>query len=333
MRSLIRFIDSANAPIDFKTAKSDPFFWSCYVTWLGTQGCTGKTARSYLSGIQTAFAELGSMVSPLRMTLVNRTLKGLRRQPRSKPISPRLPITVSILSKLATHFNSSDHEDRTIWAMMTLATYGFLRCGEVTSNPNDALRFPRVIDWRYSKKDLSLGAFHLPISKTDAGHTGTDVHVAGNKSPTCPVAAMHAMLSNSPFPVSSSSPLFTLDGSKSVSRFVFLKRVRRKLKRGGFNAKDFSGHSFRRGGAQSAYDSGLSIDEIQLVGRWKSIQVAHKYFGFTRQKLQALSTNMANAKPSNPLRFELLHPDEGDREEGHLFGRPSRGFGGHRYPN
>lgn len=336
MKSLIRFIDSAHSPIDFKVAREDPFFWSCYVAWIGEKGNTEKTARSYLSGIQTVFAEMGSHLSPppLRMTLVTRALKGLSRQPRSKPVSPRLPITVAILSKLTCHFNYSKHEDRTIWAMMTLATYGLLRCGEITSNPIDSLRFPRVIHWRVNQS-LSFGSFHLPISKSDTGHTGTDIFVAGNKTPTCPTSAMHSMLTKSPFKLRPSDPLFTLDGDTPISRYVFLKRVRRKLSKGGYNPKNFSGHSFRRGGAQSAFDSGLSIDEIQLVGRWKQVQVAHKYFGFTREKLQKLSADMASTPTSRPLKFELLHPDEEARREEHrtLFGRPAGGFGGHRYSN
>ena len=211
MRSLIRFIDSAHSPVDFKVARDDPFFWSCYVAWIGQEGNTEKTAHTYLSGIQTAFAEMGCHVNPLRMTLVKRALKGLKRQPRSKPSPLRLPITVSILSKLAPLFDESSHEDRTIWAMMTLATYGFLRCGEFTSNPNDARRFPRSMDWRASA-DLNLGAIHLPTSKTDVGHTGTTIFVAGNRSATCPVAAMHSMLTKSPFSFQPTDPLFTRDG-------------------------------------------------------------------------------------------------------------------------
>ena len=72
MRSLNRFISTASPPIDFEKVKLDPFFWGCYVAWIGEAGNCADTARLYLSGIQTLFAELGLAIYPLRMTLVKR---------------------------------------------------------------------------------------------------------------------------------------------------------------------------------------------------------------------------------------------------------------------
>ena len=308
MRSLNRFLDTASPTLDFDKNRDDPFLWACYVAWIAKCGNCADTARFYLTGMQTLFSEIGIIIKPLSMPLVKRTLKGLQREPRSTKPAPKRPITVPVLHHILPSFSFSSHEDRTIWAMMSLATYGLLRCGEVTLKPKGE-SFPLLSDWKVSD-DKSLASYYLPTSKSDTNHLGTTIYVASNSSPSCPVSAMHQMITRLPFTAHHSSPLFSLDGYHPISRYVFLKRVRKHLTVSGFNAEEFSGHSFRRGGAQSAYDTGLTIDDLQLLGRWRQPQVAQRYYRFTQQRLSALSHKMATISASNPLRFELLIKDK-----------------------
>lgn len=238
------------------------------------------------------------------MPLVKRALTGLRREDKPKK-NPKLPITVAVLTHLFPYINPSSHTDRTMWAMMTLATYGLLRCGEITQDSHDNSRFPLRQHWTVAPDGI-LAHYYLPRSKADRLRDGTTIFVAANGSQTCPVAAMQKMLFNSRFPTSPASPLFSIDGRKPVTRYSFLKYTRALLSKAGYKPDSFSGHSFRRGGAQTAFDSGLSLDEIQLIGRWKNADIARRYFGFTFHRLHALSTSMAKSHPSRPLRFEAL---------------------------
>ena len=98
---------------------------------------------------------------------------------------------------------------------------------------------------------------------------------------------MQSMLAGAPFPAHQTTPLFSLDGRKPLTRYAFLKHTKLLLSLAGYKPELFSGHSFRRGGAQTAYDTGLSTDDIQIIGRWKNIDVARKYFGFTVSKLHS----------------------------------------------
>lgn len=305
MRSFNRFLASATQRIDFSRSHDDPFLWACYVTWLGESGCCADTARHYLSGIQTLFCEIGRNIRPLRMPLVKRALTGMRQEDKPKK-PPKLPITVAVLSKLLSLLNPASHSDRTIWAMMALATYGLLRCGEIAQDSHDKNRFPRHRHW-YLTPDSDFAHYYLPRSKADRLRDGTTIFVAANGSQTCPVAAMQMMLAKAPFPLHSTSPLFSLDGHKPITRQWFLKRTKHFLSKAGYNPDSFSGHSFRRGGAQTAFDSGLPLEEIQRIGRWKTPDVARRYFGFTVHKLRALSASMAKCHPSRPLRFETLN--------------------------
>ena len=271
---------------------------------MSNNGCKAGTAKYYMTGVQTLHTELGTDIKPLRMPLVKRTLKGIERIPRPPTTTPKLPITVAVLSQLSHFINLKTHHDRTLWAMMTLATYGLLRCGEITMDTHDRDRYPKLRHWNMSP-DGALATF-LPQSKNDPTRTGTPIFVARNNSPTCPVNAVHTMLSYHPAPLRPNSPLFSLDGSSPITRYGFLKSVSSLLSRAGLDSSQYSGHSFRRGGAQSAYDTGLPIDDLQLIGRWKSLDVARRYFGLTLHKLQSLSSATSSSNPSRPLRFESL---------------------------
>ena len=74
------------------------------------------------------------------------------------------------------------------------------------------------------------------------------------------------------------------------------------------DVKSYSGHSFRRGGAQSLFDAGLDISDIQTLGRWKTDLVARRYFGMTKERLSEISKLMTSTTSSRPLQFESLKP-------------------------
>lgn len=57
---------------------------------------------------------------------------------------------------------------------------------------------------------------------------------------------------------------------KSWTHNTFVARLRELLTRCGFEAGDFSGHSFRRGGATLAFKLGMTITEIKKRGDWLS---------------------------------------------------------------
>jgi hypothetical protein len=47
-----------------------------------------------------------------------------------------------------------------------------------------------------------------------------------------------------------------------------IKRLRQALTRAGYNAAEFSGHSLRKGGAQSLFNRGLDMRDIACMGSW-----------------------------------------------------------------
>jgi hypothetical protein len=122
--------------------------------------------------------------------------------------------------------------------------------------------------------------------------------------------------------------LFSYDFKKPASRAQFISRFKKKLSNVVEDAKAFSGFSFRRGGAQSLYDAGLPIKDIQALGRWTTDIVARRYFGMTRERLCEISKSMTSATASHPLQFESLKPATSTLPVvSTLFGRVRKEFG------
>ena len=57
---------------------------------------------------------------------------------------------------------------------------------------------------------------------------------------------------------------------KVLTHNVFVKRLKSLLESLGYLSKNYSGHSFRRGGCTFCFEAGLSLTEIKIRGDWKS---------------------------------------------------------------
>jgi hypothetical protein len=56
----------------------------------------------------------------------------------------------------------------------------------------------------------------------------------------------------------------------TFDRKWILSKISQALLFAGINPKGFSGHSFRRGAANSALQAGIPKTDIMQMGRWKS---------------------------------------------------------------
>jgi integrase len=119
------------------------------------------------------------------------------------------------------------------------------------------------------------------------------------------MTAMKRMFSQAPFKWLTNSPLFSCDGIKPISRNIFLNTFRNRAQ-SVVAPTSFSGHSFRRGGAQSLYDAGTPLDVIRDIGRWKSDIVMRRYYGYSVEQLSNLSLNVSRGRTRHLLDFHLL---------------------------
>ena len=94
---------------------------------------------------------------------------------------------------------------------------------------------------------------------------GVTLTIAATGDEACAITALQRLFHD--WPSSLAAPLFRLSGSFTRQRLT--ETLRETLTAAGIDGH-YTGHSFRRGAATSAREAGLSEDEIQLLGRWKS---------------------------------------------------------------
>ena len=94
------------------------------------------------------------------------------------------------------------------------------------------------------------------------------IHIAQSGNPLlCPVAALEDFVKVHP---SGSGPLFCHFDGTPLTRYQFNAVLRKVLNFAKVPCDHICGHSFRIGSASAAAASGVSIDHIRNMGRWRS---------------------------------------------------------------
>ena len=114
----------------------------------------------------------------------------------------------------------------------------------------------------------------LPKSKMDPFGKGVAILMPATNDPICPRHALKKLLCK--YPASADAPLFACHNTHGYKdgfcfhRNWFLNNLRDLLIKAGINPIGYNGHSFRWEAAHSVAAAGMSPEEIQTLGRWKS---------------------------------------------------------------
>lgn len=240
--------------------------------------------------------------------LIEQTLRGVKRTIGTKPKLERLPITTSLIRLMIDRIplNNQSYSDKLAFAAMSLGTFGLLRAGEFvqTNSENqpvlrlssiksfDSLDNVIAIVTASIQEIQSITRFivHIAQSKSDPFGRGSDITIANPIA----VSAMIRYLIVRPKHFNLNTPLLvTLDGTPYSRDQLVLDTRFHLVQCGVRNPTLYYGHSFRKGGAQSLEEAGVSKAEIQLAGRWNS--GAHLLYTTTpMQKQIALSMKMCS---------------------------------------
>jgi hypothetical protein len=246
-----------------------------------------KTIKRYLASVATICQENGYPHPLAGSVRLERMLRGAKRVFGDGARRRRLPLTTGLLARLQPHFDMRLRSERMCWAAITTGVYGLLRGGEFTTNSRSASRFLRQssLSWH----DDTHAFLHLDASKTDPFRHGVDIHILANGTGTCPIAALRAMQRLTP--AAPDSPLFMNNDHTPLTRAALVQRVRLAVQAAGMDASAYSGHSFRRGGAQSLAEAHVPDHAIQAMGRWHSWSYK-LYLGITPSQLAHHSAAM-----------------------------------------
>jgi hypothetical protein len=202
-------------------------------------------------------------------------VQGIKRIMGERDRAPKLPITIPILQRILTlHPNPSSIAEFNYIAAVCLAVAALLRSGEFTHkniNTFDAtIHLTRgSVCFEPSFEAPTHITLHLPSSKTDPFRRGVTLYIAAAPHAlTCPISRLKTLYISDPRP--SDSPLFVGQEGNPLLRKDLIQSMRNDLAKLGFDPRAYSGHSFRRGGATSAFAARLTDFEIQQLGRWRS---------------------------------------------------------------
>lgn len=201
---------------------------------------------------------------------VDTTMQGLKRRLANVPFQV-LPLNPRILRKMFQHINLNSPEDRALWASYLAAFYGLLRKSNVV--PESGKFDPRkVLVRRNIQVDLANNMVYLYVGfgKTNQfGGRDTILPIPGNSDPALdPVRHLNAVLQQCD--LGPNSPAFSYGQSSFISYSKFTTRLKELLKKAGYDADLYSGHSFRRGGATFLHECGGTVLMVQSSGDWSS---------------------------------------------------------------
>ena len=222
-----------------------------------SQHISYKTLKVYLSGIRLAHIEQG-LPDPTDSTSLHLVCRGIRRQ-QGDHQRIRLPITINLLrllkQQLRICIRYNPVEQRMLWALFTLAFYGFFRASKLLSNL-------RWLDLTLSSNQMSI---ILHQSKTDPFRHDQTVHVFANHSSTCPVRAM-TCYRNLVRHTDAADQVFKVRRIQPLAPNTLNEVLHYLLQQGGIN----QAHSFRIGAATTAAAAGIPAWLIKTLGRWSS---------------------------------------------------------------
>ena len=198
--------------------------------------------------------------------------RGILRKLGRPPVQ-KLPITQEILCSIFECLDFSRLGELSFWCACLICFFGLLR--KNTLLPYSVKDLSSSFLVRGDVVSLNETSFLLKIRKTKTIQFGQRIlsipFVMCEDKRLCPVRFLLRHLVHSPLP--KEMPLFSyiVKGCpKCWTHKTFVLYLKKLLENVGYPSKDYSGHSFRRGGCSLCFEAGLSITDIELRGDWRS---------------------------------------------------------------
>lgn len=290
--------------------------------WMVVMGRRIKhtSLRKYMSALP-----YGQAIQPVRYPwsivgseVIRKTLRFIKHRYPCSAKRSKLPITLSLIRKLATHlphFPRLDHMafDDVAWLVASVVgTSAFLRGGEFLSSPKS----DRAI---LAMSDISLrtlaGSLTLVVSppqpktRLDLTEVSIPCFAPPSAGPLNPASLFQLYKRRSPClgGVPSLTPAFHTRSGQAMSKAWLLSRTQELMAAANIAVVDPTGKptqinasSWRAGGVRSALDAGLSDSVIMEFGRWRSAAWKH-YLMFSPLDIQGACRRLWDASASESV--------------------------------
>lgn len=224
--------------------------------------------RSKVAGIAHHF-KLRGFDDPSKDYRVQQAIRGTKRFKVQSPDS-RAPLNLRDMEKIHAilpYITSSKQEAALFRTAFLLAFHGCLRAGEVATTSSKADPVIRSNDI----KILIDGSISLTIHHSKASQFSPQriLIKADKDTRLCRKALKKFMKMRSSFKTSSRSAFLCHANGEPLTKFQLSSLLMKATKEIGMESK-ISSHSLRIGGASHAASSGMKVEELKRLGRWKS---------------------------------------------------------------
>jgi hypothetical protein len=240
----------------------------CFLEFMSKTSSFGHL-KHLLSSLKFLHLSLGYSF-PAQDFKIDMTMQGLKRKLAQVPFQV-LPITPRVLRDMYKHLDMSKPGDLALWSSFLVSFYGLLRKSNAV--PKNIKYDPsKVLTRRNILVDphTNMVYIYVGFSKTNQfGSRDLIIPVPGNSDPALdPVRHLDALFTR--FAAHPEAAAFSYGPSSFINYSSFTTRLKNLLTKSGYNAKLYSGHSFRRGGASFLHACGGTALMVQASGDWSS---------------------------------------------------------------
>lgn len=254
---------------------ANPLAIACYLVAYCTINKSVQSLDNALSAVRTEARDRGQELSKVDEWYLKRVRRGLRKDFRRQATRKR-PITVKILYRMARRTDLRSLEGLQYLTMSFLAHDACLRAGELL-----ALRWSDI-SWEDHDRSGTPRVAAINIWRSKARYTeGSEtVRIPRYRLGGKPLSAVHLLwvymqdpevLAQHQDPAGYLFSSLTRSGERDpVPKSTWVRWVHQQLQAAGYEAGEFSGHSFRAGGATDLHSAGVAEVLGRLLGRWRS---------------------------------------------------------------
>lgn len=241
-----------------------------YVAYLAQAMCF-NSIKQYLNVVHILHLENG-FKNPLENDFVLKSvLQGVKRV-KGVSVKRKLPITLDILESFCGVLDLSRSQDLTFWSACLVAFFGMLRKSSLFSSEapkgHMCLGNCTLLDW-----GLQISLLYSKTVQFQERRPFVALPYNTENKQLCPVSALLKSLKLAGC-CQASDYIFTfVQGQKQfkMSYDLFATMLRHVLSRLNLSTAEYSGHSFRRGGATCGLLAGLPAEVIKAQGDWRSL--------------------------------------------------------------
>ena len=266
-----------------------------YVQFL-SRSVKPPTIKNYLSGVRMLHIFHGLPDIFSKDFMLELEMRGIARlnphvPQRARPVTPKI---------LLLFYQAMDHSSSlhlSVWACSLFLFYTLSRLGSMLPTSRSTVKQKFLTKDRVNPSIEGLLVTFLHTKTIQFGKRRLHIPLLRLDSVLCPVKAfLRASISSD----TTSGPAFTFRKHEKLcilTTSIFIKTFRAVLARSGLEcASSFTGHSFRRGGATWAFQSGVPGELIQVCGDWASDSYK-RYLEFSMQNKLDLAARFARDLP------------------------------------